>query len=61
MSYRTSKYQQRLARQANFKRKKSITVFILIMGKPFIGEAIHTTVAIKKENFVNSSYRKAIK
>ena len=61
MSFKTSKYTQRLARQANHNRQEPIIVDILVCGEPAIGEAVYTAVAIKKENFVKNSYERAIR
>ena len=56
MSFKTSKYTQRLARQANHDRKTPIEVDILVGDKPAIGYDVFNTVAIKKENFDKNSY-----
>jgi len=61
MSDKTSKYTQRLARQANHKRKTPIVVDILVCNKPAIGQAIYEAVALKKTNFVKNSYDLALK
>ncbi len=61
MSFKTSKHTQRTARQANHNRKTPIEVDILVMGKPAVGKAVYDSVAIKKENFVKSSYERSIK
>jgi hypothetical protein len=60
MSFKTSKHQQRLARQANHNRTKPIIVDILVMDKPLIGKAVYETVAVKRENFVKNSYERII-
>jgi len=60
MSFKTSKYTQRLARQANHNRDTPIIVDILVGDKPAIGNYVYETVAIKKENFVKSSYQRSI-
>lgn len=56
MSFKTSKYTQRLARQANHNRTTPIEVDILVCDKPGIGYEVYKTVAIKKENFDKNSY-----
>lgn len=61
MSDKTSKYTQRLARQANHNRQDPIEVDILVADHPAIGKAIYESVAVKKENFVKSSYERAIR
>jgi len=60
MSYKTSKYTQRIARQANHNRVLPILVDILVADKPGIGYAIYKSVAIKKENFIKNSYEQCI-
>lgn len=60
MSFKTSKHTQRTARQANHNRKKPIEVDVLVMDKPCVGMAVYDTVAVKKENFVRSSYERAL-
>ncbi len=61
MSDKTSKYTQRLARQANHSRASPIIVDILVAKSPGIGKKIYESVALKKENFVKNSYEQAIK
>jgi len=61
MSEKTSKFTQRLARQANHDRKTPIEVDVLVGGKPGIGAAMYDSVAIKKENFNKNSYDKFTK
>jgi len=61
MSDKTSKYTQRLARQANHDRKIPIIVDILVAKKPGIGKMIYEAVALKKENFVKNSYEQALR
>jgi len=56
MSFKTSKYTQRLARQANHNRTTPIVVDILVADKPGIGKAVYEAVAIKKVNFDKNSY-----
>lgn len=56
MSFKTSKYTQRLARQANHNRETPIIVDILVADKPGIGYEVYKAVAIKKENFDKNSY-----
>jgi len=56
MSFKTSKYTQRLARQANHNRDTPIVVDILVADKPGIGKAVYEAVAIKKVNFDKNSY-----
>ncbi len=56
MSFKTSKYTQRLARQANHKRATPIVVDILVMDEPAIGMEVYKAVALKKENFDKNSY-----
>lgn len=58
MSFKTSKYTQRLARQANHNRKDEIIVDILVADKPGIGFEVYKSVAIKKENFDKNSYER---
>jgi len=60
MSFKTSKYTQRLARQANHDRAHPIVVDILVADKPGVGKAVYQSVAIKKENFVKNSYERAL-
>lgn len=60
MSFRTSKYTQRLARQANHDRETPIEVDILVADKPGIGFELYKTVAIKKENFDKNSYKRSL-
>lgn len=61
MSDKTSKYTQRLARQANHNRNTPIVVDILVGDAPGIGMNIYKAVALKKENFVKASYEQALK
>ena len=61
MSFKTSKHTQRTARQANHNRATPIVVDILVADKPGVGKAVYDCVAIKKENFVKSSYERSIK
>jgi len=56
MSEKTSKYTQRLARQANHNRTEPIEVDILVCDKPAIGMGIYESVALKKANFDKNSY-----
>ena len=56
MSFKTSKYTQRLARQANHNRATEIIVDILVCDKPAIGMEVYKAVALKKENFDKNSY-----
>jgi hypothetical protein len=58
MSFKTSKHTQRLARQANHNRTTPIMVDVLVMGKPFIGDKVYNTVAVKMENFNSASYNR---
>jgi len=58
MSFKTSKYTQRLARQANHSRATPIIVDILASNTPAIGYSIYQAVALKKENFDNNSYKR---
>lgn len=58
MSFKTSKYTQRLARQANHDRKEPIEVDILVADKPGIGFEVYKSVAVKKENFDKNSYER---
>jgi hypothetical protein len=60
MSFKTSKHQQRLARQANHDRKTPIIVDVLVCDKPAIGKAVYETVAVKRENFIKNSYEQSI-
>ncbi len=59
LSFRTSKHTQRMARQANHDRKDPIEVDVLVMDKPGVGKAVYDSVAVKKENFVKTSYQRA--
>ena len=61
MSFKTSKYTQRLARQANHNRDTPIVVDILVGSEPGIGGAVYKAVAIKKMNFVKNSYERAVR
>ena len=61
MSFKTSKYTQRLARQANHDRRIPIIVDILVMDEPAIGMEVYKAVALKKENFDKNSYLRSIK
>jgi len=58
MSEKTSKFTQRLARQANHDRKTPIIVDVLVCDKPAIGLGIYESVALKKVNFDKNSYDK---
>jgi hypothetical protein len=58
MSFKTSKYTQRLARQANHNRRTEIIVDILVGDRPAIGYDVYHSVAVKKENFDNNSYKR---
>jgi len=58
MSFKTSKYTQRLARQANHDRATPIVVDILVANKPGIGFEVYKAVAIKKQNFDKNSYER---
>lgn len=58
MSFKTSKYTQRLARQANHLRDTPIVVDILVADKPGIGYDVYESVAVKKENFDKHSYER---
>ena len=58
MSFKTSKYTQRLARQANHVRTTPIVVDILVMDEPAIGMEVYKAVALKKENFDRNSYER---
>ena len=60
MSFKTSKYTQRLARQANHERMEEIVVDILVADKPGIGYDVYKTVAIKKVNFDKNSYEREL-
>ena len=60
MSFKTSKYTQRLARQANHNRATPIVVDILVCDKPAIGMEVYKAVALKKENFDKNSYLRSI-
>jgi len=57
-SFKTSKFTQRLSRQANHKRNKPIVVDILYCDKPAIGLKVVDAVALKKENFDKNSYER---
>lgn len=59
MDFRTAKYTQRRARQANMKRDTEIKVHF-ILTKKGISEQVYNTVAINKKNFVDSYYRKGL-
>lgn len=61
ISFKTSKYTQRIVRQANHDRTEPIEVDIIVGGKPAIGYKVYEAVAIKKENFDKNSYERAIK
>ncbi len=61
MSDKTSKYTQRLARQANHNRDSPIIVDVLVAKAPGIGKMIYESVALKKENFIKNSYEQALK
>jgi len=55
MDFSTSRYSQRRARQANKKRDTPIDVhFYLVDGA--VSEQVYKTVAINKENFINSLF-----
>lgn len=56
MSFKTSKYTQRLARQANHNRSIPIVVDVLVSDKPGIGLDVYKTVALKEQNFNKNSY-----
>jgi len=57
MDFRTSKYSQRRARQANQKRDDPIIVhYLLVAGA--ISEQVYTTVAVNKINFIDSVYQR---
>lgn len=57
MDFRTAKYSQRRARQANRKRNTPITVhFLLVAGA--ISEQVYVTVALNKQNFIDSTYQR---
>ncbi len=58
MSFKTSKYTQRLARQANHDRATPILVDILVCDKPGIGMEVYKAVALKKVNFDKNSYER---
>ena len=58
MDFRTSKYTQRLARQANHNRTTEIVVDILVADKPAIGMEVYKAVALKKVNFDRNSYER---
>jgi len=61
MNFSTAKHSQRLARQANIHRNKPIIVHYLL-AKDAISDQCYTTVAINKENFVDTYYdRKGLK
>lgn len=60
-SFKTSKFTQRLARQANHNRTKPIVVDILVSDTPAIGMYVYDTVAVKEENFNKNSYVRALK
>jgi len=60
MSFKTSKYAQRIARQANHSRETPIVVDVLVGSKPAIGMEVYKAVAIKKENFDKNSYERAL-
>lgn len=55
MSFRTSKYIQRRARQANMKRVADIIVHYVLSGK--IDNKVYEAVALKKQNFTERLYR----
>ena len=57
MSFSTSKYIQRRARQANKKRKEPIDVHFLLVKKG-ISEEVYKSVALKRENFTKNSYER---
>jgi hypothetical protein len=57
MDFRTSKYSQRRARQANRAREEKIDVHYLLV-KGAISEQVYTTVAVNKKNFIDSVFKK---
>lgn len=61
-NFSTSKYIQRRARLCGYSRDKIIKCYFLIGkrvdGKPSISQHVYNTVAIMKENFTDSLYRK---
>ena len=58
IAFRTSKFSQVIARQANHNRTTPIVVDILVADKPGIGFDVYKTVAIKKANFDKNSYER---
>ncbi len=61
MDFSTSKFTQRIARQANHERQTPIEVDVLLMDKPFIGVSVFNSVYKKKESFVKASYERAVR
>lgn len=59
MDFRTAKYTQRRARQANMKRTTEIKVHF-ILTKKGISEQVYNTVAINKKNFVDSYFERGL-
>ena len=56
MDWSTSKYVQRRARQASFKRDKPITMhYLLVEGG--VSAQVYKTVSINKKNFVDSTFQ----
>jgi hypothetical protein len=58
MDFSTSRFIQRRARQANMKRDKPIKVHFLLV-KDAVSEQVYNAVAIKKENFTNSLFKRS--
>ncbi len=61
ISFSTGKFSQTIARQCNHNRATPIVVDILVADKPGVGLAVYNCVAVKKENFIKSSYERSIK
>lgn len=56
MDYRSSKYSQRRARQANKQRKEPINVHFLLV-KNAISDQVYETVCLNKKNYVDSMFK----
>ncbi len=59
MDFSTARYSQRRARQCNMKRAEPIDVHYLLIENG-ISHQVYTTVAINKQNFVNSYFEKGL-
>lgn len=57
MDFSTAKYSQRRARQANFERTEPIIVHFLLV-KNAISHQVYKTVALNKQNFIDSIYQR---